>query len=578
VGNLKETLIKADKDGKFFEVVSDEYYQDRKKEKLLSGVLSQLHNDGSLDLIKLFKRLENSSENHDFFSIRHVFEEVLPLLEAPTEEVAVCVEHLVREAGADMAANMLVGAFREFCGKSSERPKQLLDIALANIDEEFDHLAIALESGSQINESLYINKAIALLDHDSELVRQRAVFALGRIKYIDTSLQKSVILRIKQASQSSSSDLFLATSMRALFSNVLQSPDLKHHFIEFIEDHNAYFGERYVHAASSILFYEGGHVSEKIESRLLELCCHAKPENKGTIDNIDYVLERLVKSEKFDICITFLERFFELSDYKTSVKDFDSFVRIVCQYKEAYLSPLITRWLLSKNIKLGKFCSDLLNDSAKGICLSFDTSNLDNHKDGFYLYLARKACGWFFLQPKTVITLLESLLDGAPIAEVEKIQQLIFNPLLISYPGTVKEHLVMLLDSENKKISELATKTLFQFDGYQKNLEVAADISELRPSEQERHTYWKHHNKVMDESMKQARHQSLLSSLFMGNESILLYGNKSIHYIHHGDKKTRQETPLQKISHSIEFASMLNVDPHGLDNMLWQFRVEGCTS
>ena len=82
----------------------------------------------------------------------------------------------------------------------------------------------------------------------------------------------------------------------------------------------------------------------------------------------------------------------------------------------------------------------------------------------------------------------------------------------------------------------------------------------------------------MNESMKKARSASLLTSLFAGNESVLLYGNKSIHYIHHGKQKTRQEVPLSEISTSFELPSMHNVDPHGLENMLWQFKAEGCAS
>jgi hypothetical protein len=576
--DVRKILLKGSEDDTFFEVLSEEYYKGRKDEKLLPSILSQLHNEGSLDLIKLFRRLENASDKHDFFSIRHVFEEVLPLVDASTEQVADCVKHLTLEAGSDGAAFLLIKPFREFCEKSSERPKQLLAMALTDIDEEFDHLATALESGSKINESVYVNKAISLLNHDNELVRQRATFALGRIKFVEQALLNSAALTIKKTSQNSSSDIFLAASMTALFSIVLQSPELESHFINFLGDHEAYFGERYIHAASEILFYEDGKVAEKIESKLLEICCHTKPENTGTIDKIDYALERLIEREKFDTCVTFLEHFFELSDYKVSVKSFDSFVRVIQQHKETYLSSLVTRWLTSKNLNLGRFCSDLLKSSENGICLSFDTSALGNKNDGVHQFLARKACGWFFTQPKTAISLIGSLIGSAPKEEFKEIQKVVFNPLLISYPGSVKTHLELLLDSKNKKTSQLAKAVLSQFDDYQKNLKAASGISELRPSEQERHAYWKHHNKVMDDSMKEARSKSFLSSLFMGNESVLLYGNKSIYYVHHGDEKTRQEMPLQKFSHSIEVASMINLDPHGLDNILWQFKAEGCTS
>jgi hypothetical protein len=60
VDDLKDKLIKANEDGTFFEVAREEYYQDCKGEKLLPSVLAQLHNEGSLDLIKLFRCLEKA--------------------------------------------------------------------------------------------------------------------------------------------------------------------------------------------------------------------------------------------------------------------------------------------------------------------------------------------------------------------------------------------------------------------------------------------------------------------------------------------------------------------------------------
>lgn len=71
-----------------------------------------------------------------------------------------------------------------------------------------------------------------------------------------------------------------------------------------------------------------------------------------------------------------------------------------------------------------------------------------------------------------------------------------------------------------------------------------------------------------------------LSRLYRGlenSESVLLYGNKSISYIHTGpNEKVRQEIPLHQISTSIEFPSLQLLDPHNLDLQLRVFRVEGC--
>lgn len=575
---LKEKLLKANVDGNFFEFIQEIYYQDRKGEKLLPSILAELHNDGDLNLVGLFQNFKNTPENHDFFSVRHVFEEVLPDINAPVKDVADCVKHLTLEAGQDMAAYMLLSPFKEFCKKDTNRAKSLFDVALTNIDEDFNHLSTAIEAGACNDEVTYINQAIELLTHENELIIQRAIFALGRINYQDKTLLEPVAIAITKSSMSSPTDVILATSMRALFAVVSLSNDLESLFFDFLHTHSEHLDDRYIHAASEILFYDEKKVSSNVEPKLLNICCYTKPENKGTINNIDFALERILKSNRFDDCVFFLERFFELSEYKLSVKNFDSFVRELHNHRDTHLSTLITRWLLSKKIKLGKYASDLLRDSEKGISISFDQAYIAQENKGVHLFLARKACGWFFNQPKTAISLIESLISDAPDNELTEIQQLIFHPLCVSYPGSIREHLETLNNSKDDSVKKIATVVLSQYEDYRTSVKAALKINELTPSEQDRHTYWRHHSKLMNESMKQARSKSILTSLFAGNESVLLYGNKSIHYIHHGEQKTRQEVPLSEFSTSIEFASMHNLDPHGLENMIWQFKVEGCNS
>lgn len=576
--DLKGKLIQAYKDGNFFEFIHEIYYQDRKGEKLLPNLLSDLHNNGKFDLVELFKNFKNKPEKHDFFSTRQAFEEVLPDLNAPVTEVANCVKHLTLEAGQDMVAHTLLPPFREFCQKDSDRTKELFDFALTNVDEEFDHLSTAIEVGANINEAEYVNQAIGLLTNENETIKQRVVFALGRIKYQDKSFLEPVSVAIEKSSALSPTDIILATAMRALFSIISQSENLETFFLDFLATHSERLGDRYIHAASEILFYDEKKVSSNVKPILLDICCHTKPENKGTIDNIDYALERLLKRNDFGDCIDFLERFFELSEYKLSVKHFDSFVRELHKHRDTYMSSLLTRWLLSKKVKLGKYCYDLLRDIDKGISIGFDKSCFPDESESVHLFLARKACGWFFNQPKTAISLIESLIPDAPEDDLDDMQLLIFNPLCISYPGSIRQRMEELQDSSQKRVKDIASNVLSDFEKYQESVKAALEVNELKPSEQDRHTYWKHHNKLMNESMKQARSKSILTSLFAGNESILLYGNKSIHYIHHGEQKTRQEIPLQEISHSIELASMHNLDPHGLENMIWQFKAEGCRS
>lgn len=571
--DLKSKLTQAYKDGSFFKVIQE----DRKDGKPPPRILAELHNEGKLNLVELFNSYKNTAENHEFFLVRQVFEEVLPYINAPVMDVADCVKHLTLEAGQDMCAYTILSPFKEFCKKDPERTKALFDIALTNIDEDFNHLSTAIEAGVSNDEVTYVNQAIELLTHENEMIRQRTIIALGRINYQKKIHLEPVVVAINKSSVSLPTDTILATSMRALFAVASQSDDLESLFLHFLSTHSEHLGECYIHAASTLLCDEK-KVSSNVEPKLLNICCYTKPENKGTINNIDSALERILKKGSFDDCVVFLERFFELSEYKLSVKHFDSFVQELHNHRDTHLSSLLTRWLLSKKIMLGKFASDLLRDSNNGISIGFSSACFTNESKDVHLFLARKACGWFFNQPKTAISLIESLILNASEDEIVDIQQLIFHPLCVSYPGSIPDHMKALIESKEGKVKQIASDVLSKYEEYQASVKAAFKINELSSSEQDKHTYWIYHNKLMSESMKQARSKSPLASLFAGNESVLLYGNKSIHYIHHGEQKTRREVPLSEVSTSFEFALMHNLNPHDLGDMIQRFKVEGCVS
>lgn len=575
--NIKDKLIKAYEKGGLLELINEIHYQDGNGEEILPSLLIDLHNEGKIDLVKFFNSFKETSRHNDFFLIRRVFEKVLPHLNASVIEVAVSVRHLTLEAGEGMATYMLLPPFREFCQKDSNRAKEFFYFSITKANDEFDYLSSAIEAGAVVNEKEYVDKAIELLGDENEKLKQRVILALGRISYQDKSLLEPVLVAIMESVDSSSDGEILAISMRSLFSITSQSQDLENLFIDFLAVHSGCIHDRYVHAASEILFYDAKKLNSRVESILLDICCHADSENKGAIDNIDFALERLLSRNGFDECVNFLERFFESSEYRLSIKYFDSFIRELHKHQDTYLSSLLTKWMLSKNFQLCKFCYELMQDFDEDIIVGFDMSCIPDDGSGMHLFLSRKACGWFFNQPKTAISLIESLIPGTPENDLEFIRELIFNPLCISYPGSIKERMEELRNSSQGRAVEIAIGVLSDYEKYHDSVKSALNINELKPSEQDRHTYWRHHNSLMEETMKQARSQSLLTSLF-GEGSVLLYGNKSIYYINHGDNKTRQELPLQEFSHSIEFASMHNLDPLGLENMIWQFRAEGCVS
>lgn len=506
----------------------------------------------------------------------NIFEKILPNLDTSIIDIVECVKKITLEAGQDMAAYMLIDPLIELCKKNISYPDELFYFSLSNVDPDFDSLSIALQAGACINEKDYIEKGINLLKNKNSKVVERALFSLGKIKYQDHQQLIITATEIINSTSSTSSDKTLAISLRTLINLYSQNNSLESLVLEFLYKNSSYFGEQYVHTAATLIAHDNKKLNDKFKEILFDICCHVKPENIGTINIIDYALKNLLQQGAFIECVSYIEKMFSLTDYKLSIRNLNSFTHEINNYPDTHLSSLVTRWLVSNNYYLCKNCSYIFDRRESDASIKFNIEMLSNISPQTYITLAKRACGWFFIRPKIAIGLITSLMYDVPDDALGEINEIIFNPLFISYPGSMRESISQLKNSSNHRMRKIAEDILVSFDKYQDAVEKATDLKELIPSEQDRHTYRRHQNRLMDDSIKQARSKSFFSSIFSGNESLLLYGNKSIHYIQHGEDKIRQEIPLQEISHSMLLASMLNLDPHGLNKMIFQFKIEGC--
>lgn len=118
----RDALVGAHRTGGLLQAIREAISPDPAERKSLASDLAALHNEGAIDLIAAFSGLPGAAESGpEFFLLRHVFEDVLPEVEAPVGQIAECVQRLYREAGTDMAAGTILDAFRDFCAKRPER-------------------------------------------------------------------------------------------------------------------------------------------------------------------------------------------------------------------------------------------------------------------------------------------------------------------------------------------------------------------------------------------------------------------------------------------------------------------------
>ena len=148
----RDALVGAHRTGGLLQAIREAISPDPAERKSLASDLAALHNGGAIDLIAAFSGLPGAAESgSEFFLLRHVFEDVLPELEAPVGQVAACVQRLYHEAGTDMAAGTIFDGFRDFCAKRPERVPAAIAAIEAAPEDLSDLVVAVLVAGSTID-------------------------------------------------------------------------------------------------------------------------------------------------------------------------------------------------------------------------------------------------------------------------------------------------------------------------------------------------------------------------------------------------------------------------------------------
>jgi hypothetical protein len=575
--NLGEDLIGAFQKGNFLKVVYDNSLGDKGNRGNLTEELVSMHNAGLLDVIAGFRALQNKPDaGIDFFLTRYVLEEVLPHIKSPVQPVMDCVLHLVNEAGQDMAAGTLFAPFIEFCAADPSRPKESLKQIETSIDQFADLLTPTIVAGSRIDTEHYLNEAVRLTEHENIEIRKRAIFSLGKIQYPQGSnLCKPALACLEYSISKETDDQLLGNLIKSAFSLYKHDKSQLERILKLINCALSTGGDYSLHAASELFGFDFNELPEALLDSLLNHLLRVRPKNKKTIDNIDYGLVKLIKREDPTKGIEFLEALLIANPNVVSLDIFDSVISAISKNNRNVLNKLLTRWFLRGDRVLCEGIDTVINTAHDhNILLEVDQSELVSTDPVHIVFLARKTIGYLFLKPVTAASVIISLMHHTNDDEtLQQLAALCFDPLLLNFPGKVKDYLIQQAEKESgvaKTTIETALKT---FEKYLYDLKSTGVIPELHPSQAHRDAYRRRFSRLMSESLKEAEKKSVF--LHFVSKSVLLYGRKSIDYVYGPDgQSNRMETPLHSHITEMEIPRMENIDSFGLDYMLRVFRVE----
>tara|TARA_A200000113_G_C8869049_1_gene355860 strand:+ start:414 stop:2156 length:1743 start_codon:yes stop_codon:yes gene_type:complete len=540
----------------------------RSEEEVLKDALSQLHNAGEIDLIKLVRGVDRSSNGHDFLTILHVFENVLPSLDASIEDVLRCLLHLTQQAGRDLAIGGVYRAFQHFCSVEAHRPRDSVEFILAQTD--LSQYAPFLSSSILAYDSDCVTDAIQttenLIANKNEIVRSQAYFILGRLNVGET--QANVIWELLSGGGERERESGCCASvMRATisFGDAFPSywPRIEEFLLMFVEEPPS----EVLYEISNIVAFMRVELPEGVLRLLLKQFTNVSAEHKGIIDNIDHILVNLVEKGEFPEALKLLE-----SILTAGVKfpQLGYFSRELLSNHQKLLNHIVTKWFLSGDSSLCHSVSNLLHDfTDKHIELKAEMALLGDEVK--QIFVSHKAVGWLFTCPVVAASFILSIYETASRSTRKELEQILYDPLLLSYPGELKRFFQSRIDiGFQEHPYELL---LGKLQAYHSDIDKVSGLKELMAPRENISAYWKESNKNMQAAYEDASKGSIID--LIATRQTLLYGNSSIYYIHRGDgEQVRQEMKMQSFSHSTEMPRLNVLDPESLDYILRVYRCE----
>ncbi|MEZ9765279.1 hypothetical protein AB4354_22270 [Vibrio splendidus] len=545
--------------------INDLYIQEvQTKKKVLNDALSVLHNSGEIDLVKIVGSIDKSLRGHDFFTILHAFEDALPSLDASVEDVLNCLVHIMQQAGSGGA----YGAFERFCSVEAHRSRDSVEFILAQ--SELSAYAPFLSSSILAYDSDRVTEAIqtteSLIANRNEMVRSQAYFTLGRLNVGET--QANAIWGLLSNSVSNERESGCCASiLRATlyFGEKFPSywPQIEHLLLTYVE----VTPPEVLHEISDIVAFQRVNLPESVLCLLVKQLTNVSSEHNHTISNINYVLVKLLEKDSSLIAVELLEAILAAG---VEINELGYFSRELISKHQELLNHVITKWFLSGVPSLCHGVLDLLHDvTDNDIELKAEVALLDNEEK--QIFVSNKAVGWLFTRPIAAASFILSIYETASRTTRKELEQVLYEPLLLSYPGELKRFFHSCIDKGFQ--AHLCECLLGKLQAYHSDIEKVNGLKELMAPRENLSVYWKESNKNMQEAYEDASRGSFIDMI--ATKQTLLYGNSSIYYVHRGGgEQVRQEMQMQSFSHSAEMPTLNVLDPESLDYILRVYRCE----
>ena len=531
-------------------------------------MLRELHNSGKISLVSddNLDAVEALARN-DFWSVTHLLDQAIPELDCSYRDVLRLVHTLVSKVGSDGVAGMLNMSLVKWCKANPEKAKLIVEGAKSLDKLCLSHCVFAIQGlGS-------VELAFELIGHSDKVVVAVGLRSLGRLEMDSEAIAKRVIDECCEAiAFGKDQDVKFSAIETAFKTWEKLGPSEPYRQKEFLEAIiNAKDGDELVQLSAALFHHSKGLVTESVD-QILEALAGEVSNPQATLHCLDHALHS--KSKSWDLTRVIDVLAVQIPKLENSIGP--SQLYNFCQWiweDPDNAAQLFSNWLAIGQFDLCKFLADMVGEGGKkNTIVEISKANLPNDLND-QIFMARKCVGFLWFHEVTAASILLSIVKNGKKSAREKAEELLYDPLLLSYSGNLRSFLEEQVKNPSKRISDCIQRLIKSHDTYLAGLKQTEHLVEFFPTiEQRRATAMKDRERNKD--IQKEAHERSVFSQFVAHQT-LLYGKKSFSLIHgEGGKKVPNVTPLSEFSYRAEFPMLSVVDPVGFNEMLTIFRVE----
>lgn len=541
--------------------------------EVLYAAVVKLHNLGEIDAVSiLLDPSLGASPMPDHLVVAQSLRGIVPRLSADVTRMM----QAIGEVKAPFLQHVLDEAFLAWCEGDAVRVAAVvgLDKAGQGISDRF--LLCALLAGLRIDLCRYAGVALRIANGKLRDDRVLGLRALGLMPVTDDALTARVLSELAGIVGQSELDASVrAAALSASWDVAVRASRVPRPRIMAVVEELTGDDEQVLLEACAKAF--GRHAIALPDEMLADLSRQLPrldPRMTHALDAVDMGLYQLLTSGRREVeAVLLLERLLSGDGGDATLEKLVSVSHELSNGDPARFGRLIARFLLSGQPALGHAVATLAQDvHGRDGSLNIDfTSNPLTTKQA--LFLARKAVGWLFFRPVTAASVVVSVIQHVAPVEAEPLGDLLLNPLLMNYPGSVRRYLDHVAPTLPGPAVAVVAQTLARHDAHQAAVAAVGPVPELHPSEHNRRIEHQRQSDAMAAAHRKAEGKSVLRSLVP--TSLLLHGVRSVSHVRNFDGTFRRmDTKLGRISAKIELPMQETFDPLGLESTLIQFRLE----